>query len=86
MGGNKSHIQGIFCVELSGPATALSVSVTCGHIHVLRHSVSQYNIQLLYLFPSFSSQTMDIAAFVPTSEVRKSFIFAIVLEREINAA
>jgi hypothetical protein len=86
MGGNKSHIQGIFCVELSGPATALSISVTCGHMHVLYHSVSQYIIQQSYFSLYFLCIAMDVTDFVPISKVRKSFIFAIVLEREINSA
>jgi len=76
-----SHIQGIFCVELSGPATALSVSVTCGHMQVLRHSVSQYIIQLLYFFLYFLRTAMDVAAFVPTSEVRKSFLLLFLREK-----
>ena len=57
MGGNKSHIQGIFCVELSGPVTAFSVRVTCGHMQVLRHSVSQYIILLLYFFLLYFSHS-----------------------------
>ena len=36
------HVQVRFGVELSGSATALSVSVTCGHMQILHYSTSQY--------------------------------------------
>ena len=38
------HIQGIFCVELSGPATALSVSVTCRCCVILYHNTLSVSV------------------------------------------
>jgi len=81
-----SHIQGVFYVELSGPEAALSVSVTCDHVWSHAGAASfcitiYYKTTSIIEFSLFSSHSNGLAAFVPTSEVRKSFLLLFLREK-----